>query len=453
MSVPGGPGVPGVSGVPIVTGALRVDAAAPVSAAVPALYPPGATVFWLLLPFALGYGASYFFRNVNAVAGPVLAAEFSIGPGGLGFLTSAYFLAFSLAQIPLGIALDRFGPARVNTAMLLTSATGAVIFGLAADTTWLTIGRALIGLGAGAALMSTMSAVHLWVAPERRATTIGFVMIIGCIGALAASTPAQLLIDAFGWRNIFFVLSAFALVSSTLVWMTRHALRPAAQEQSLPQLLHGVAVIFRTRYFWTVGLAVMLTLGSMLAFQSLWAATWMRDVAGMQDKIAIGNVLFSFNLGMTAGFLIAGVLGDWLERRGVPVERTLAAYCLIALAAQGWLMIAPATLPHLAWGLYSFGANALLLAFSLLARHFPPALTGRVNTSLNLLAFGTAFLLQWGIGGVLNLWPVASTGDGAGRYDAAGYYAAWLTLFAAQALAIVRLMVETRGATARVLPP
>ena len=436
---------------PAAPAALRSAAATPAPAPAPVPYPPGAKVFWLLLPFALGYGASYFFRNVNAVAGPVLASEFGIGPGGLGFLTSVYFLAFSLAQIPLGVALDRFGPARVNTAMLLTSATGAVIFALAADTTWLTIGRALIGLGAGAALMSTMSAVHLWVAPERRATTIGFVMIIGCIGALTASTPAQLLIGAFGWRNIFFVLAAIALCAGGLVWLTRHAVRPAASGQTLPQLLGGVAEIFRTRYFWTVGLAVMLTLGSMLAFQSLWAATWMRDVAGMHDKIAIGNVLFSFNLGMTAGFLIAGALGDWLERRGVPAERTLAAYCLIALAAQGWLMMAPATLPHLAWGLYSFGANALLLAFSVLARHFPPALTGRVNTSLNLLAFGMAFLLQWGIGGVLNLWPVAGGADGAGRYDAAGYYAAWLTLFAVQGLAIVRLIAETRAAKARVV--
>ena len=442
MSAPAAPAAPA---------ALRSAAATPAPAPAPVPYPPGAKVFWLLLPFALGYGASYFFRNVNAVAGPVLASEFGIGPGGLGFLTSVYFLAFSLAQIPLGVALDRFGPARVNTAMLLTSATGAVIFALAADTTWLTIGRALIGLGAGAALMSTMSAVHLWVAPERRATTIGFVMIIGCIGALTASTPAQLLIGAFGWRNIFFVLAAIALCAGGLVWLTRHAVRPAASGQTLPQLLGGVAEIFRTRYFWTVGLAVMLTLGSMLAFQSLWAATWMRDVAGMHDKIAIGNVLFSFNLGMTAGFLIAGALGDWLERRGVPAERTLAAYCLIALAAQGWLMMAPATLPHLAWGLYSFGANALLLAFSVLARHFPPALTGRVNTSLNLLAFGMAFLLQWGIGGVLNLWPVAGGADGAGRYDAAGYYAAWLTLFAVQGLAIVRLIAETRAAKARVV--
>ncbi len=403
--------------------------------------PSGTRVFWLLFPFALGYGVSYFFRNVNAVAGPVLAAEFGLGPGGLGFLTSAYFLAFSVAQVPLGVALDRFGPAKVNALMLLTAATGAVIFGCATSPALLGLGRALIGLGAGAALMSTMSAVHLWVVPARRATSIGLVMVIGGVGALVASTPAQMLIDAFGWRNVFFVLAGLASAASALVWLTRSAVTPAAQEQSLGQLLQGVVHIFGTRYFWTIGLAVMLMLGTMLAFQSLWAATWMRDVAGMHDRIAIGNVLVAFNLGMTAAFLLAGALGDWLARHGVPVARTLTAYCVIALLAQGWLMIAPTTLPHLAWGLYSFGANALVLAFSVLARHFPPALTGRVTTALNLLGFGTAFLLQWGIGGVLNLWPVVE-----GRYDAAGYYSAWLVLFGGQGLALLWLLAETRPA-------
>ena len=403
-----------------------------------------AHVFWLLLPFAIGYGVSYFFRNVNAVAGPVLAAEFTLGPGGLGFLTSAYFLAFAAAQIPLGVALDRFGPARVNTFMLLTSASGAVVFGLAQNATMLGVGRALIGLGAGAALMSTMSAVHLWVAPQRRATTIGLVMVIGGVGALVASTPAQLLIDAFGWRNVFFVLATLAACAAVAVWTTRRAVQPAAQGESIAQLWSGVATIFCTRYFWSIALACMLVLGTMLAFQSLWAATWMRDVGGMHDRIAIGNVLVAFNVGMTAGFLLGGVLGDRLEQRGVAPEHTLAAYCAIALLAQCWLMLAPTTMPHLAWGLYSFGSNALVLTFSTMARQFAPSLTGRVNTSLNLLGFGSAFALQWGIGMVLNQWPIEE-----GRYAAAGYYAAWLTLLAAQGIALAWMLMQMRGAKAR----
>ena len=400
--------------------------------------PASGTLFWLLLPFALAYGISYFFRNVNAVAGPVLAQEFSVGPGGLGFLTSVYFLAFALAQVPLGVALDRFGPARVNAVMLLASATGAAVFALAGDVSHLGAGRALIGLGSGAALMSAMSAAHLWVPQERRATSMGFIMLVGGIGALTASTPVQILIMHFGWRKVFWVLCALALLVSALVWRTRGAVQPAAASQTPRQLLAGVAEVFCSRFFWTIAAAVMLTLGTMLAFQSLWAATWMRDVAGMRDRIAIGNVLFAFNLGMACAFFASGWLGDTLERRGIAPERTLIGYIAVALAAQTWLMLWPQTLPHLAWGVYSFGANALVLAFSILPRRFAPALTGRVNTALNLLAFGMAFLLQWGIGVVLNLWPVVE-----GLYAVQGYYRAWVVLVLLQGLAAIWLAFST----------
>jgi MFS family permease len=185
-------------------------------------------IFWLLLPFAAGYGVSYFFRTVNAVAGPMLAAEFNLGPDRLGFLTSAYFLAFSLAQIPVGIALDRFGPARVNIVMVLSGALGALIFGCS-DSAWgLALGRALIGLGAGAALMSSMSAVHLWAGRDRAATTIGFIMTLGGLGAVVASTPTQWVIDRVGWRMVFLMLSALCCLIAIAMLGTLKASRPAA---------------------------------------------------------------------------------------------------------------------------------------------------------------------------------------------------------------------------------
>ena len=409
--------------------------------------PAGWLLFFLLLPFALSYGMSYFFRNVNAVAGPMLADEFALGPGGLGFLTSAYFLAFSLAQVPLGVALDRFGPARVNTVMALTGAAGAAVFALAQDSMTLGLGRALIGVGAGAALMASMSAAHLWVAPERRATVTGWIMVVGGVGALTASTPAHLLITAIGWRDVFWGLCALALGVAALVWNTRGAVQPAAGGQTLAQLLAGVGEVFSSRYFWIIALPVMLTLGTMMSFQTLWAATWMRDVAGMTDRTAISKVLAAFNFGMAVAFLTSGWLGDTLERRGIAPEHTLKAYLLISLAAQAWLMLWPAVAPHAAWGVYSFGANAMVLAYSIMPRRFSSALTGRVNTALNLLSFGSAFVAQWCIGAVINLWPVTD-----GHYAAAGYYRAWIGLFVLQVLALALLVLATRRPGAAPLP-
>lgn len=398
-----------------------------------------ASVFWLLVPFALVYGASYFFRNVNAVAGPILAREFALGPADLGLLTSAYFFTFSLAQIPLGMALDRFGPARVNAVMAVMGAIGALLFGLAQDVATLTLGRGLIGLGAGAALMSAMSAVHLWVPREKVATAIGLIMCVGGAGALAASTPTQAAIDAIGWRHMFLILSGVTAVFALCVFSTRGQVRPAAQAQSFRELAGGVAQVFSNGPFWLVCLPLMLTLGTMLAFQSLWAATWMRDVAGYTDKGAIGNVLFGLNFGMTLAFLLSGWIGDQFEKRGYSRLSALTLSFVLALVAQAWLMAAPTFLPHVAWGFFAFAANSLIPAYALLASWFAPALTGRVNTAVNVLCFSMAFLLQWVIGALLNRFPSES-----GHYAPAGYYIAWTVLFVLQVAAIAWMVYRVK---------
>ena len=81
----------------------------------------------VLAPFALGYFLSYLFRAVNAVVGPHLAADLDLSAAGLGLLTSAYLFAFALFQLPLGLLLDRFGPRRVQAALLACAAAGSLL--------------------------------------------------------------------------------------------------------------------------------------------------------------------------------------------------------------------------------------------------------------------------------------------------------------------------------------
>ena len=104
----------------------------------------------LFLPFAGGYFLSYLYRTVNAVVGPVLSNELSLGAADLGLLTSAYFIAFGSTQLPLGILLDRYGPRRVEAALLLIAAAGAAVFAASHNIGTLVIGRGMIGLGVSA---------------------------------------------------------------------------------------------------------------------------------------------------------------------------------------------------------------------------------------------------------------------------------------------------------------
>ena len=101
----------------------------------------------IFLPFAIGYFISHLFRSVNAVVSANLITDFALNAWTVGFLTSTYFLTFTVAQLPIGIALDRFGPRRTECVLLLFTAIGALIFALANSIGQLSLGRALIGLG------------------------------------------------------------------------------------------------------------------------------------------------------------------------------------------------------------------------------------------------------------------------------------------------------------------
>ena len=73
----------------------------------------------VFLPFGCGYYLSYLFRTINAVISENLTTELGLGPASLGLLTSFYLIAFASSQVPLGVALDRYGPRRVNALSLI----------------------------------------------------------------------------------------------------------------------------------------------------------------------------------------------------------------------------------------------------------------------------------------------------------------------------------------------
>ena len=169
--------------------------------------------------FAAGYLLSYFYRNVNAVISPDLTREFSLSPGALGLLTSAYFMAFTAMQIPAGMLLDRYGPRRVEPALLLVAAAGALLFAFADGEGGLLAGRTLLGLGSAVGLMAPLKAISTWCPPERRASMGGWIMVAGAVGALVATAPLELALRFASWRAIFVALSVMSCAAALFIWL------------------------------------------------------------------------------------------------------------------------------------------------------------------------------------------------------------------------------------------
>ena len=109
-----------------------------------------AVFFCVFLPFALGHFLSCLMRNVNAVLAPYLVSSMHLTPGQLGLLTSALFFSFALVQLPVGIALDRYGPRPVQLALMLCAGMGTLMFAYGHSFGELVLARFVIGLGLAA---------------------------------------------------------------------------------------------------------------------------------------------------------------------------------------------------------------------------------------------------------------------------------------------------------------
>jgi predicted MFS family arabinose efflux permease len=392
----------------------------------------------LFLPFAAGYFLSYLFRTVNAVIGPVLARELAIGDNALGLLTSTYFLAFGLAQLPLGMLLDRFGPRRVEAGLLLLAGAGAAVFALAHDIAGLAVGRALVGLGVSACLMASFKAFSQWFPPERQASLTGWIMASGGLGALAAARPLEFALGFTGWREIALALAATTLAVAATLWLVVPDKASDTKGTGLAEQLAGVRAIFSSRHFWRYAPMGLLFTGGFMAVQGLWASRWMAVLEGM-DGPAIAARLTWMSAAMLAGFLFMGFFATGLVRRGIKLERIYLGAMLVALACFAVISARPTLAGGLLWPILGACFSLSNIAYSLVSQAFPPALSGRANTALNLAVFVGAFGLQWGIGGGVDAlramgWAIDSA-----------YRTVFFALLGGQVLALLWLLRPDSG--------
>jgi MFS family permease len=392
----------------------------------------------VFLPFAAGYYVSFLFRNVNSVVFPELTDEFGLSAGALGFLTSAYFLTFAGAQLPLGILMDRYGPRRVNATMLLVAALGAVIFGLAAGLPMLTLGRALIGMGVAVCLMASMTAFVLWFPLERMATLVGWMLLVGAVGALSATKPVELALRIMDWRTVFLILAVYTVASSLAIFFVVPEKTSTAKPAALHSQIGDVWTILRNRGFWSIGCAAAFVQGVAISLLGLWAGPWMRDVAGLDRSELAYNLLFAAGA-FGVGGVLWGTLSDRLAQRGVPVVLTYVAGCAACSIAMIPIALGYGSASLLLWtvfmGLSPFGT----LSYALLAARFPRRMTARVVTALNMVTFLLAFAVQAGVGAIINLWPVVD-----GRYAFAGYRAAFGLCLMLQIASVIWLAYAER---------
>ena len=386
----------------------------------------------VFIPFALGYFLSYLYRVVNAVLAPDLASELGIGPSELGLLTAAYFITFAAFQLPLGVLLDRFGPRKIESFLLIFAAAGAFVFSRAESVSGLVIGRALIGFGVSACLMAAFKAFVLWFRQERLPLINGIQMAAGGFGALTATAPVEAALGVTDWRGVFFILSIITLAVAAAVFLVVPEKKIKQNGDSIKEQLRGIIQVFSSLTFWRIAPLTVMSQAAFLAIQGLWSGPWLRDVAGFEREM-IARVLLMIAAAMVTGFILMGAAAERLSRLGIKPIVIAVAGMTAFMITQGLLTLEVTSWSRTLWVLFGIFGTTGIIPYAVLSQSFPLHLSGRVNTGVNLLVFIAAFSAQWGIGAIINLWP----GTAAGGYAPAGYQAGFAMMLCLQVTALL----------------
>ncbi|PZW38653.1 putative MFS family arabinose efflux permease [Humitalea rosea] len=361
-------------------------------------------------------------RTLVATIGPLLAVEYALSAGELGLLAAVFFMAYAAAQLPLGLAMDLYGPRRVQSLMALVAATGFLLCAVSVGPIWLGVGRAITGVGIAGALIALLKAHTQWLPRHAVAGATGLAVFLGAMGGLAATLPVQALLPLIGWRGAFVLLAGMGVALSLWVWLSVPHAPPGAPEPPRRRLLTEIAEIgriFPHPVFVRLVPGIALLSALNFTWQGLWAGPWLRDVGGLGDT-SRATVLMGYAAGVSVGSLLMGRLSSRLQRRGQdPMLVPFIAMGGMALC-QILLLLHPFTdsrLFALVWFGFAFCGAAGPSGYAAVGQSFGPQLAGRVATAINATMLALVFLLQTAIGQILDLWPRNASGG----WEAAGY--------------------------------
>jgi sugar phosphate permease len=386
----------------------------------------------LLVPATL-YFVSYIHRVAPAVVAVDLMRAFSISAASLGTLAAIYPYVFAGTALVAGSLADTLGPRWTLTLGGVTMGLGALLFGAAPSFGAAMAGRLLVGLGASVILISWLALAAEWFGPREFGTVSGFTQAVGNAGALVASSPLALLVEAAGWRTTFALIGVLTLALAGLAAACVRD-RPAAlglppvnpdagrPAPGVREALRAVPPVVRNARTWPPILTAGGVYMGLITFMGLWGVPYLRQVYGL-SRVEAANLVALAPLGLCLGAPLVGWLSDrWLGRRRVPLA------VLTLLFTTSWaplLLPADLRLPPGALAPFVFlmglTSSGVTLVWACVREVNDPARVGVAVGFVNLPIFLGFAVMQWLTGVVLDArWGGLLT-DGVRVYSADAY--------------------------------
>jgi sugar phosphate permease len=366
---------------------------------------------------AFAYFFVYFHRVSSAVVSADLQTTFRVSTAAsIALLSSVYFYAYTIMQLPSGLLTDNWGPRKTVSLFTFIAAAGAILTGIASSFETVIAGRLLIGIGVAMVYIPTMKILAAWYCKNEFASLSGILLAVGNIGALSAAGPLALMSDALGWQQVFIILGMITLVLAALVWMIT---RDRPSDMNLPSIqeieameLGELAPEVKTTEqipmgralkmtfgagmkFWPLAIWFFFMYGSMMVYQGLWAGPFFHDIMGW-DRPTYGLVLTFIGIGMILGCPTAGYISDKIlkSRKKVLIIGTVMYTIIWAII---WMTAGHITSTETYMAInfaFGFFGGFFVVSYAQIKELFPISIVGTSTAALNIFPFAGGAILQ-----------------------------------------------------------
>ena len=241
---------------------------------------------------AVGGCLTWNVSNVGAVADP-LADAYGVSLAAVGLLTTALFVTHLAVQLPAGRGADRLGARAVALAAIAATLAGNGVLLLDDSYPPALLGRAIVGLGSGAAFVAGLDLVRAGGGGPVLQGLYGGATMAGGGLALMIVPP---LTDATDWRAPYWTAAALALAAAL----------PVLAARGLPRVGHRGAAVLRDPALLPLGALQAATFG-LAVVAGNWAVPLLerQGSSSAAAGLAAGLILFAGIATRPAGGLLA----------------------------------------------------------------------------------------------------------------------------------------------------
>ncbi len=263
---------------------------------------------------------NFFDRTSLSVANNTIRAELHLDGTQMGWLLSAFSLAYGFAQLPLIRLIPRFGTRLALGGGLLLWSAAQALTGLIRSLPQFLVLRVLLGAGESPFYPAGVQSVRDWFPERTRGRATAFMSMSQTLGLAAAPPILAVSILRFGWRWTFVLLGAAGLaVAAAWLWLYQSPDVAVSTPASAHLPGQPWGALLRHRMVW----GMMLGFGGINYTNWLYTA-WIPGYLQTARHLSLGRtgaVAAIPFLGGAAGMLLSGVVSDALARRGVPLLR------------------------------------------------------------------------------------------------------------------------------------